>query len=162
MAAASVSPSIRWEAIRPPIWSNFCPPFNCAARPTHWKIEALTSVCRVRCSTPAKIAALPPRPKAKAATPLCSMVEKAKNRLASRRGHRLKAASSSDSSPSAMIGGPGSIASELPAISWRSRRITTSATFRMDPASTAETGVGPSAWASGIQACSGARAALVP
>ena len=61
-----------------------------------------------------------------------------------------------------MIGGPGDMASAFAAISVRSRRITNSATFRTEPASTAETGVGPSAWASGIQACSGARPALVP
>ena len=61
-----------------------------------------------------------------------------------------------------MIGGPGGYGlRDSPAISVRSRRITNSATFRIEPASTAETGVGPSAWASGIQVCSGASPALV-
>ena len=101
-------------------------------------------------------------PKANAAMPDCSTVEKAKNRFTSRRRHKLSAARSSDSSPSAMIGGPGGIASALTASSERVRRIATIATFRIDPASTAETGVGPSPCASGIQVCSGARPALVP
>jgi len=37
-----------------------------------------------------------------------------------------------------------------------------SATFRIEPDSTADIGVGPSACESGIQACKGARPALVP
>ena len=94
--------------------------------------------------------------------PDCSTLENAKNRFTSRRGHRLNAASNSDSRPSPIIGNPGDSASALPAIKPRTRSSTARATLRMEPDSTAETGVGPSACASGIQACSGASAALVP
>ena len=62
-----------------------------------------------------------------------------------------------------MIGGPArdrrpGLASSSP----RSRRMTNSATFRIEPDSTAETGAVPRHAAFAIQACSGASPALVP
>ena len=48
------------------------------------------------------------------------------------------------------------------AITPRSRMIRSNATLSTEPASTADTGVGPSACASGIQECSGTSPALVP
>src|SRR5208337_2975238 len=160
--AASDRPSARWFVIRPVISAKCWPPFICAARPTHWNVADLVSVCTVTCSRPAKVAAGPPMPNANAATPACSTEEYEKNRFTSRRGHRLNAASSTDSSPSATSGSAGLIAAWFAFITPRSRRITNNATFSTEPERIADIGVGPSACASGIQACSGASAALVP
>ncbi len=74
----------------------------------------------------------------------------------------MNEAKTRDTSPIVTISGPGAIAAALAASSILKRSSANSATFSSSPESTAEIGVGPSAWASGSQACSGARPTLVP
>ena len=80
----------------------------------------------------------------------------------SRRRYSMNAAKITDSSPSAIISGPGAMACGLAASSILNRSSAYSATFSSRPDSTAEIGVGPSACASGSQACSGASPTFVP
>ena len=74
----------------------------------------------------------------------------------------MKAAKTSEVRPKVTSSGPGAIACGVAARRILKRRSAYSATLRRSPESTAEIGVGPSAWASGSQACSGARPTLVP
>ena len=71
-------------------------------------------------------------------------------------------ANTSELSPMVIMSGPGAMASGFAASSSLKRSTAYSATFSSRPESTAEIGVGPSACASGSQACSGARPTLVP
>ena len=84
-------------------------------------------------------------------------------RLMSRRRYSMKAAKSSEISPIVTISGPGASAAGIE----REQHLEAQQRIERDvqaagPDSTAEIGVGPSAWASGSQACSGARPTLVP
>ena len=55
--------------------SMTCVPAFCVAWPTAKKIADLISECTVMCSSPAKLAIGPPRPKAKVIRPMCSIDE---------------------------------------------------------------------------------------
>ena len=83
-------------------------------------------------------------------------------RLMSRRRYSMNAANTSETRPIVTISGPGASAAGLSASSILKRSRAYRATLSSSPESTAEIGVGPSAWASGSQACSGARPTLVP
>jgi len=74
----------------------------------------------------------------------------------------MKAAKIRDTSPIATISGPGAIAPALAASSILKRSSAYGATFSSRPESTVEIGVGPSACASGSQACSGISPAFDP
>ena len=73
-----------------------------------------------------------------------------------------KAAATTDSSPKPIIILPASALCSAPSVSTLQRRIAYSATLSSSPDSTADTGVGPSACASGSQLCTGTRPTLVP
>src|SRR5687768_3936578 len=73
----------------------------------------------------------------------------------------MKPANTSDTRPSVTISGPGASACGFAAISILNRSRAYKATLSSSPDNTAEIGVGPSAWASGSQACSGASPTLV-
>ena len=75
---------------------------------------------------------------------------------------RKNAATTTDSSPKAIISWLASALCRAPSVSTLQRRTAYSATLSSRPDSTADTGVGPSAWASGSQLCSGTRPTLVP
>ncbi len=139
-----------------------CDPFACAARPTTWNTDAFAKVCSVMCSSPANVAPAPPRPKAKAATPLCSIVENEKNRTTSRRRqmaerpqqHRGQAERHDRAAGCDRAG----IVVHHPAQPQDDEK-------RHVQQRTAQDGVDRGralACASGIQACSGTRAAFVP
>src|SRR6266853_1383618 len=74
----------------------------------------------------------------------------------------MNAAKTTETSPIVTISGPGAIAPGLTASKILKRNSAYSATLSRSPESTAEIGVGPSACASGSQACSGASPTLVP
>ena len=80
----------------------------------------------------------------------------------SRRRYSMKPAKISETSPIVTISGPGASAAGLLASSILKRSNAYRATLSSSPDSTAEMGVGPSACASGSQACSGAKPTLVP
>jgi hypothetical protein len=52
-----------------------CVPFTCATWPTQKKIADLVRLCSAMCSRPAKLASVPPMPKAKVMMPMCSIDE---------------------------------------------------------------------------------------
>ena len=83
-------------------------------------------------------------------------------RLMSCRRYSMNAANTTDTNPSVTISGPGARASALADITILKRSTANSATLRSNPERTAEMGVGPSACASGSQACSGTRPTFVP
>ena len=74
----------------------------------------------------------------------------------------MKDANTTESNPSDTMSGPGASASGLADSTILKRSTANSATFNSSPDSTAEMGVGPSAWASGSHACNGARPTFVP
>jgi len=76
--------------------------------------------------------------------------------------HSMNAATSTETRPKNISICPGSSERIEPSTSTLQRITAYSATFSSSPDSTAETGVGPSACASGSQLCSGARPTLVP
>jgi hypothetical protein len=73
-----------------------------------------------------------------------------------------KAASTTESRPKPIIRLPAMSLPRAPSASTLERITAYRATLSSRPESTAETGVGPSAWASGSQLCRGARPTLVP
>ncbi len=73
------------------------------AWPTAKKMADLVSECTVMCKRPAKLAIAPPMPNANVMMPMCSMDEYAKSRFRSFCRDRRKAATTTDSSPKAII-----------------------------------------------------------
>ena len=134
-----------------------CVPAFCAAWPTAKKIADLISECTVMCSSPAKLAIGPPMPKAKVIRPMCSIDEYANMRLTSSgaRGRTPRPPPTAGRSPSSAA--RRSALCSAPSVSTLQRSTAYSATLSSRPESTAETGVGPSACASGSQLCSGTR-----
>ena len=126
------------------------------------KIADLTSECTVMCSNPAKLASGPPMPNAKVIRPMCSIDEYENMRLTSFWRDKKNAATVTDSSPNPIISWPAMAVPRAPSVSTLQRSTAYMATLSSSPDSTAETGVGPSAWASGSQLCSGTRPILVP
>ena len=61
--------------VSPPMSAIFCVPLTWEISPTAKKIADLVSECSAMCSSPAKFAIGPPRPKAKVMRPICSMEE---------------------------------------------------------------------------------------
>ncbi len=68
-------PSVGLACSRPRMSSMICEPARCVAWPTAKKMADLVSECTVMCSSPAKLAIGPPRPKAKVISPMCSIDE---------------------------------------------------------------------------------------
>ena len=83
-------------------------------------------------------------------------------RLTSFCRHSKNAPTSTENKPKAMSICPGHAACKLPSTSTLLRMTAYSATLSNRPDSTADTGVGPSACASGSQLCKGAKPTLVP
>ena len=79
----SPQPMVGEHRISPLMSSIICVPAICAAWPTVKKIADLVSECTVMCNRPAKVATLPPMPKAKVINPMCSIEEKPNSRLTS-------------------------------------------------------------------------------
>ena len=75
---------------------------------------------------------------------------------------RKNTAATTDNSPKPIINWPASWLRSAPSVSTLQRRMAYSATLSSRPESTADTGVGPSACASGSQLCTGTRPTLVP
>ena len=75
---------------------------------------------------------------------------------------RNNAATTTDNRPNPIIRLPAKWVPKEPSTNTLLRITAHNATFSSRPESTAETGVGPSAWASGNQLCSGTRPILVP
>src|SRR5579875_2306590 len=114
------------------------------------------------CSRAPMIAIGAPNASPEATTPMCSMLEYANIRLTSRCCKRKNAATNSETSPtmknSTCVNAPPTTAFVMPA----KRRIAYSASESKAPESIALVGVGPAPWASGSQACIGAKPILVP
>ena len=72
------------------------------------------------------------------------------------------AATTTDSRPKPIISSPANVVCSEPSTSTLQRTTAYSATLSSSPESTADTGVGPSACASGSQLCSGTSPTLVP
>ena len=155
-------PTVGLTLIRPRISLITCVPAFCVAWPTAKKIADLVSECTVMWSSPAKLAIGPPRPKANAIRPMCSIDEYANMRLTSFWRERKNAATTTEARPKPISSWPARALFRAPSVSTLQRSSAYIATFRSRPESTADTGVGPSAWASGSQLCSGTRPTLVP
>jgi hypothetical protein len=83
-------------------------------------------------------------------------------RLMSWRRYSMNEANTTESSPSDTISGPGANAAGFADMMVLKRSTAKRATLSSSPESTAEIGVGPSACASGSQACSGTSPTFVP
>ncbi len=95
--------------------------------------------------------------------PMCSIDEYANMRFTSFCRIRKNTAATTDSRPKPIIRRPDSaLPCSAPSVSTLQRSTAYSATFSSRPDSTADTGVGPSACASGSQLCTGTRPTLVP
>ena len=114
------------------------------------------------CSMAAKLASGVPMPKVKAIRPMCSIEEKENKRLMSRWRCREKAATRRERRPKPIIRWPANRLPVAASTSILQRTSAYRARFRSRPESTADTGGGPSAWASGSQVRIGASPTLLP
>ena len=158
----SPQPTVGLTLIRPRISSITCVPAFCAAWPTAKKIAHLVSECTVMCSRPAKFAIGPPMPNANVDQPHVLDRRVGEHALDVPLARQEERGDDDRDQAEAHHQLAGEARSSAPSASTLQRSSAYSATLSSSPESTAETGVGPSACASGSQLCSGTSPTLVP